>query len=145
MFKTMVKSLYFAVAVAGIVISNTTSSLAVDSTGNYRVLLTGTFTCSRYTGIIENQNVIKPPINKNFAPPAIYTNDFILIEGYIQGWLSAYNLIVADTYSIAVAEDIEPVRKWLKPHCQANPNDTLDVALQRFAAQAYPNRLKARP
>ena len=60
--------------------------------------------------------------------------------GWIAGYVTAYNLLAPDTYSILGRYDMNTVLAWMDGWCHANPQKTLDDGMLSLVAEAYPAR-----
>ena len=66
-------------------------------------------------------------------------------EQWLDGYLSAVNLVLPDTYDILGDKKRETAVAWLDVYCTQNPDDAFGFAANRLAAYLYPNRLAAKP
>jgi len=115
---------------------------AADGSGRYKAVGAGIYTCGWYTGGLANMNAVQAEV-RGRQQSTNFTNDTLKIQGFVEGWLTAYNLIVSDTFSLLPADNAQPALAWLKTYCQKNQAETLSSAMQRFAAEAYPARVRA--
>jgi hypothetical protein len=71
------------------------------------------------------------------------TRDFVQIESYIAGWLTAYNAFTEDTNNI-IPNGLDGATLWINNYCTNNPLSDLDHALQELVTEAYPSRARSR-
>ncbi|MFP4155932.1 MAG: hypothetical protein ACLFSG_09580 [Halothiobacillaceae bacterium] len=67
------------------------------------------------------------------------------VSGFIEGYLTAFNVIVPDTYDILAQAPTSVVIEWLDDHCLANPAQSLTDALAAFTVVRYPDRANMNP
>jgi len=68
----------------------------------------------------------------------------VQMSRFIEGYLSAFNLIVPNTYDILAGKDIAEAYQWLDRHCRANPEMSLTDAVASLTVYLYPNRSNLR-
>lgn len=59
------------------------------------------------------------------------------------GYLSAFNLIMPETYDILGEVDFPTAQRWLEDHCRKFPNELFINAMARLTEILYPTRYKA--
>lgn len=64
---------------------------------------------------------------------------------WVAGYLSAYNWLTPDTYSIAGFSDFQGVMTWIVDYARKHPLDPLHEAVQRLIRVLYPKRQKLGP
>jgi len=77
------------------------------------------------------------------AERAKRSETYFLIGGWIEGYISAYNKHVADTYDVTPFESLELLLTVMQQHCEKNPNDRVYAVLNSMLTQLHPERLKA--
>ena len=65
-----------------------------------------------------------------------------LSMGWIAGYITGYNLLAGDTYSILGSRSMDEVLVWMDEWCRANPLKTLDDGMLALLREAYPGRQK---
>ncbi len=68
-----------------------------------------------------------------------------LYYSWLSGYLTAYNYLVRDTYSIAEYSGLTRTNEWLEKYCGASPDHMLHQAARRFVTERYRIRLKRKP
>lgn len=67
------------------------------------------------------------------------------IRQWLAGYISAFNLIIGDTYDIFGSTDFDGMIKWLDTRCKRYPNANLTNTLAKFTEVTYPYRKKVMP
>lgn len=70
------------------------------------------------------------------------SNVYYLIGGWIEGYITAYNKHVADTYDVTPFESLELLLLVMQNHCEANPRDRLYSVLNALLIKLSPDRLQ---
>ena len=65
--------------------------------------------------------------------------------GWLARYLTAYNYLVRDTYSIAEYSSLARTGDWLEGYCREHPERMLHEAARQFVTERYRVRLKRRP
>jgi hypothetical protein len=65
-------------------------------------------------------------------------------EAWIQGYVSAYNRLMADTYDIRGTTDMPSMMLWLNNYCHKQPLESLEDAMQSLIFELYPRRKRSR-
>lgn len=68
-----------------------------------------------------------------------------LYYSWLAGYLTAYNYLVRDTYSIAEYSGLTRTNEWLEKYCNEHPNHLVHEAARRFVTERYRIRLKQKP
>lgn len=68
-----------------------------------------------------------------------------LYYSWIAGYLTAYNYLVPDTYSVAEYTGLTRTNDWFEDYCGKHPADLLHQAMRRFLAERHRVRLKSKP
>ena len=68
-----------------------------------------------------------------------------LYYSWLAGYLSAYNYLVRETYSIAEYDGLTRTNQWLEDYCTAHLSDMLHDAVRAFVKERYRVRLKRKP
>jgi len=83
------------------------------------------------------------PCQVMVAERAKRSETYFLIGGWIEGYTSAYNRYVVDTYDVTPFESLELLLSVMQQHCEKNPNDRIYAVLNSMLTQLHPERLKA--
>lgn len=68
-----------------------------------------------------------------------------LYYSWLAGYLTAYNYLVRDTYSIAEYSGLTRTNEWLEKYCNEHPSHLMHEAARRFVTERYRIRLKQKP
>lgn len=68
-----------------------------------------------------------------------------LYYSWLAGYLTAYNYLVRDTYSIAEYSGLTRTNEWLEKYCNEHPNHLMHEAVRMFVTERYRIRLKQKP
>ena len=96
---------------------------AYDEDGNYAVWGLGQKSCFAYTKARES-------------------NDYKNYSNYIKGFLTAYNMIEKETYSITSGMSFSEILEWIDDECELKQINPLEQALLGLIDAKYDNRLK---
>lgn len=69
--------------------------------------------------------------------------DLDVFNDWIMGYLSAFNVIVPNTYNILGDMDFPTVQVWLQNHCQKFPRELFINAVARLTEVLYPTRYES--
>src|SRR5690606_41796577 len=61
---------------------------------------------------------------------------------YVMGYLTAYNALANETYSISADQDLDAVMGWLSTYCEDKPMHSFDQALMDYTSSHVADRLK---
>jgi hypothetical protein len=101
-------------------------AVAADKDGNYAVWGVGAKSCYHFT-------------QAQGGPEAeIYRN-------YVTGYLTAYDAITEDTYSIGAGKDLDQVMAWIVDYCGKKQIHSFEQALAEFTVEQYPQRSRHPP
>jgi len=64
---------------------------------------------------------------------------------FVEGYLTAFNVIVDKTYDILGGRSSADAGQWLVTYCQGHPDQTLANALAIYSSQRYPDRQSVPP
>jgi hypothetical protein len=85
-----------------------------------------------------------------FLPCQIYVTErgkrseiYYMIGGWVEGYVSAYNRLTADTYDVLSFESLELLLAVMDKHCEANPNDRLHAVFSAMIARIAADRIRA--
>jgi hypothetical protein len=83
-----------------------------------------------------------------FLPCGVYVTErekksgtYYLVAGWVEGYITAYNKHVPDTFDITSFESLELLLAVMQNHCEANPNDRLYPVLDSMLIKLAPDRL----
>lgn len=84
-----------------------------------------------------------------FLPCQVFTAErekksatYYLIGGWVEGYITAYNKHVADTYDITSFESLELLLSVMQKHCESHPKDRLYPVLDAMLVTLNPDRLR---
>jgi hypothetical protein len=106
------------------------SAQAEDRRGKYEILGLGKSTCREYS-IVRNPN----PYDNGAVPDKEYI-------AWLQGYLSAFDTWIGDTYSIRGQDTVAQLRDWLVAYCAQNPDITFEKAVAALVALHFRNRIR---
>lgn len=98
-------------------------SYAEDMNGNHAVWGIGQSSCHSYT-------------------QARAAGEYTDYKVYLMGYLTAYNSLMADTYSITGTQDLNEVLAWIDAHCKSAAMDSYEHALKQMVTEMHETRLK---
>lgn len=96
---------------------------ATDGDGNYAIWGQGSRSCNQFLKTTEETE------QKRF-------------KDYTMGYLTAYNMLSDDTYSITGKVPLPQFLERLRLHCEGNQLDSFDRALKIVIAAQYEDRLR---
>jgi len=67
------------------------------------------------------------------------------IRQWLAGYVSAFNLIIGNTYDIFGSTDFDGMIKWLDDRCVKYPKANLSNTVARFTEVVYPYRKQVKP
>ena len=102
------------------------ASHAADNKGNYAVWGAGNKSCHSYHQARES-------------------NDFDLYKNYLLGFLTAYNVITPETYSISGQMKLDDVLMWFDDHCELQPMMSFEQAIMDYTSENHEKRMKTPP
>jgi hypothetical protein len=79
---------------------------------------------------------------RDFARPGPLRNQS---ESWVNGYITAYNLLSNDTYDIRGGTDIDSLMLWLDNHCRQHPLDSLSAAMRVLVDELFPRRKTTAP
>lgn len=101
---------------------------AADKDGNYAVWGVGAKSCFHYTQAQAEAG----------AEAAAYRN-------YVTGYLTAFDAITEDTYSISAGKDLDQVMAWMTEYCTKKQIHSFEQALAEFTVEQHPQRSRRPP
>ena len=114
------------IALSLLLLSLSAVSQARDFEQNYAVFGAGAQPCSVYLLAVEKGG---------------NEQDFFI--DWLIGYLSAFNLIMPDTYNILGDTEFPTAQRWLEDHCRKYPNELFINAVARLTEILYPSRHQA--
>lgn len=97
---------------------------AADSAGNFAIKGAGLLNCKTFTKAREDR-----------------TRTYYLIGGWIDGFISAHNKYVGDTYDVTTFETSELLANIIDHHCKENPGDLLYPVINSVVSSLAPERI----
>ena len=122
--KALKHSLLASLLVVGVTFG--TEASAADGDSNYSVQ--GGRTCSAFLDEQSKKGV-----------------GFSIISAWVAGYISAYNLLTPNTFSILGDADLGGALLWIKGYCEKNPLDNVAGAMQGLMSELYLKRTQSKP
>lgn len=101
-------------------------SWAADKAGNYAIWGSGNKSCFKYNKNREENN------DKAF-------------KDYVMGYMTAYNTVSDDTYSISANMNLEEILGWIDDYCGEKQVHGFEQALTSYILEHYKTRFKKPP
>lgn len=101
-------------------------SHAADKSGNYAIWGKGQKSCYRY---LKDRSATAGEAYKD----------------YIMGYLTAYNAMTPETFSISRNMNLDEIMTWLDDYCDLNQMHGLEQSLIEFVSTHYEKRYRAPP
>ena len=114
------------IIVTMLIIGLSLQARAVDQAGNYAIWGKGQKSCFRYL--------------KERA--ASEDREY---RQYLMGYLTAYNAVTPETYSISRDMNLDDILAWLDDYCDSNQMHSLEQSLMEFIVDHYEQRFQAPP
>ena len=106
---------------------------AADKDGNYGSTLPAKFrNCDKYLDALD-------------ACMAHHCAKQIIYSTWLNGYVTAYNTYVNDTYNILGKRDLSSLNYWLANYCKKNPNISFDTAVENLMIKLAPERTIEQP
>ena len=99
---------------------------AADQSGNYAIWGKGQKSCFRYLK------------ERSAGEDQAYRE-------YVMGYLTAYNAVAPETYSISRDMNLDQVMTWLDDYCGTNQVNGLEQSLLEFISNHYEQRYRMPP
>lgn len=99
---------------------------AADKDGNYAVWGVGAKSCYHY---IQANGRGEGEVFRNF----------------VTGYLTAFDAITEDTYSISAGKDLDQVMGWITEYCTTKQIHSFEQALAEFTVEQHPQRSRRPP
>ncbi|REL30773.1 peptidoglycan-binding domain-containing protein [Thalassotalea euphylliae] len=115
------KSLLFSV----LLLSINLPVMAADINGKFAMKGAGFLTCQAF--LLERQK---------------RSNIYYMIGGWLEGYISAHNRYVTDTYDITAYQSLELLLNVMDSHCQSNPSNQLYQVVSGIIEKLEPVRIK---
>ena len=96
---------------------------AVDGDGNYAIWGQGSRSCNQFLKKTDDETQTR-------------------FRDYTMGYLTAYNMLSDDTYSVTGRNPLPQFIERVRLHCEGNMLDSFDRALKIVIAQQFDDRLK---
>lgn len=108
-----------------LLLSDSGQAMGRDKDSYYRV--EAVFTCKQFLADWKNVKAGKPP-------------EYYWVAGYI----TAYNMMARNTYSVLGKSDLNNTLSWLDNYCKANPQSALHQGLTDLLPTLYATRYQTR-
>ena len=99
---------------------------AADKSGNYAIWGKGQKSCYRYLK------------DRSAAEDGSY-------KDYIMGYLTAFNAVTPETYSISSDMKLDDIMAWVDDYCDANQMGGLEASMLEFINNHYEKRYRTPP
>lgn len=99
---------------------------AADEAGNYAIWGKGQTSCFRYSK------------DRSAGRDGPY-------KDYIMGYLTAYNAVMPETYSISRNMNLDEIMAWLDEYCDANQMSGIEQSMLAFVGNHYEKRYRTPP
>jgi len=116
----------FKLLTALVLLVSSQVALARDFEDGYAVYGAGADSCSQYLGSM-----------KNGGREQDYFIDWMI------GYLTAFNVIMPNTYNVLGETGFDSAQLWLKTHCERYPKEPFITAMIKLTAVLYPMRHQA--
>ncbi|MDU0353883.1 HdeA/HdeB family chaperone [Paraglaciecola aquimarina] len=102
----------------------TTHVLALDKNGQYAIKGVGNASCQQFVKVTRNDEPQK-----------------FLFAGWLNGYMTAHNQHLKDSFDIASWENVETLGNYLIGHCEKNPQLSFFQASTQMLSELYPKRI----
>ena len=68
-----------------------------------------------------------------------------IFNAWLNGYITAYNAYVADTFNIVGKRDMAALNFWLANYCTKNPQSSFDNAVGHLMVELAPQRITQKP
>ena len=113
------------------------ATLAMDKTGRYFALGTGSRSCTDYIKFREKRL-------ENFTQDQ-YDIATVIVQHWIAGFLTAHNFYVTDTYDVVGTITMDRLEDRIEKFCRANPTSRVAEAMVAIAQELHANRIRVDP
>lgn len=110
----------------GVLLSLTTGAIAADANGQFAMKGAGFLTCQIFSAEREKRSEV-----------------YYLIAGWVEGFVTAHNRYVPDTFDITSFESTEMLLTVMENHCKDHPEDRLFPVINSMLIQLQSDRVKS--
>jgi len=103
----------------------TNTAFATDVNGKFAIKGVGNASCKDYVKVLVEDERQK-----------------FLFAGWINGYITAHNQHLAETFDITSWENIETLGNYLREHCKKNPELSFFQATTQLVNQLHPDRIR---
>jgi hypothetical protein len=139
MFRSVLPMMFGAFLVTAIA---TPAASADKVKGEFAIEGAGTATCLAFTAARKARSAVKPDSAED-AKLRAEADSYSRFIGWVEGYLTATNRYVDDTYDISPWQNAEVYGVILGQYCEKNPQDRLFTAVQKLVIALTPDRIKA--
>ena len=68
-----------------------------------------------------------------------------IFNAWLNGYITAYNAYVDDTFNIIGEKDMASLNYWLANYCRKTPQSSFDSAVGNLMVELAPQRIKEKP
>lgn len=108
------------------ILFNATAAFGADSDNKFAMKGAGFLPCQLYVKARESK-----------------TNVYYMVGGWLEGYISAHNRYVKDTFDITSFETLELLLTVIETHCQNNPNHRLYAVVDSMMKQFSSDRIQS--
>ena len=107
-----------------IVLATASNAWALDKNGKFAIKGIGNIPCLEFVKMIEQDNPQK-----------------FLFAGWLNGYMTAHNQHLKETFDIVSWENIETMGTYLRNHCKTNPKLSFFQATTQLLSELYAQRI----
>lgn len=96
-----------------------------DGNGQFAIKGVGNASCTDYVRVVEENDPQK-----------------LLFAGWINGYITAHNQHLSETFDVTSWENIETIGNYLREHCKKNSELSFFQATTQLVNQLHPDRIK---
>ena len=100
------------------------TGFTADANGNYAIWGSGNKSCHSYAN-------------------ARKSDDFVAYKHYVMGFLTAYNVLIPNTYRISGKMNLNEILVWFDDYCELKAMSAFELALADFVTEHYDRRTKS--
>lgn len=107
-----------------ITLVSSSNSWALDKNGKYAIKGVGNVSCLAFIKMVDEDNPQK-----------------FLFAGWLNGYMTAHNQHLKDTFDIVSWENVETMGTYLRTHCKKNPKLSFFQATTQMLSELYDQRI----
>ncbi|MEM7467254.1 MAG: hypothetical protein AAF387_10255 [Pseudomonadota bacterium] len=102
------------------------SAWAADAAGNYAIWGVGRSSCFQFSKAIAKDETEK-------------------YRSYLMGYLTAFNTLSEETYSVSGKSKLNDISEWIENYCDSHQIESFNRAIQQYVSEQYDKRLTVSP